>query len=236
MTILPPQPSSSPLSKWGPSGNSPPMRHIAFMWCYAVPLPLYPDKAAELEQIPHSGKSFWYSSCFSSEGPTWIPSCASAIYVQGGLNPSRYVLWLLVQTLRTQKVQVSWLCSFMRILILHQLFISGCLYLSQSVAEWSHSEDYMLLSVNITVSLVGSRIGAYSWDVSQPGTLIEWPFPPYLFHSPIPVSLIDLKCLRLENLCVGWWLYCSLGVTVWLCLATDDGLFRFHIPNIVSAK
>lgn len=154
MTTLPPQPSSSPLSKWGPSGNPPPMRHIESMWHYSVPLSLYVDKAAKLkEQIPYSGKSFWYSPCFSSEGPTWRPSCTFAIYLCTG-RPKSITIHPLVggSDSENTKVQVSWLCSFLltfptpsgpqssllffyKILILHQLFICGCLYLSQSVAE-----------------------------------------------------------------------------------------------------
>lgn len=40
--------------------------------------------------------------------PAWRPSCTSTTYVQVGLGSAVYTLWLVVQTLRTPRVQVTW--------------------------------------------------------------------------------------------------------------------------------
>jgi hypothetical protein len=76
-------------------------------------------------------------------------------------------LWLVVQTLRDPKVQVSWLCSSscgvlfffgacnpssyssLRLPKLHPMFGCRCLYLSESAEVWSLSEDNMLLFASI---------------------------------------------------------------------------------------
>lgn len=60
------------------------------------------------EHIPHTGHSFWDSPRSSCSEPTWRPSCTSTTYVQGGLGSAVYTLWLVVQTLRSPRVQVTW--------------------------------------------------------------------------------------------------------------------------------
>ena len=48
-----------------------------------------PDRAAQLEEhTPCTGNSFWDSPHSSCSGPTWKPSCTSAMYVQGDLSPA----------------------------------------------------------------------------------------------------------------------------------------------------
>ena len=89
-----------------------------------------------------------------------------------------YVLWLMVQTLRTPRVQVSCLCwsscgvpipfgphkhsSYFSISILklHPFLDCGCLFLSESVAQWSLSEDNLLLSASVRVASIVLGIGA----------------------------------------------------------------------------
>jgi hypothetical protein len=42
--------------------------------------------------------------------PTWRTSCIYATYAWGVVVQFVYVLWLVVQSLRAPRIQVSWLC------------------------------------------------------------------------------------------------------------------------------
>lgn len=88
---------------------------LALQVCEArpfLPLPWRPDKAAQLVEhiscIDYKINNFWDRTHSSCSGPTWRRSCTSATYVQGGLSPALYVLWLVVQSLKVPRV--SWLC------------------------------------------------------------------------------------------------------------------------------
>ena len=58
-----------------------------------------------MQQLLGQTRSSW-------SGPTWRPSCTSATYVWRGLGSTMNVLLLGVQSLRSPRVQVRWLCSF----------------------------------------------------------------------------------------------------------------------------
>jgi hypothetical protein len=66
--------------------------------------------------------------------------------------------------------------SSARVPKLHPLFGCGCLYVSESAVRWSVSEDSMLPSASITVSLIVLGTGACPWRGSQVGPIIGWPF------------------------------------------------------------
>jgi hypothetical protein len=65
------------------------------------------------------------------------------------------------------------------------------------------------------VSLIVLKIGACPWDLSQVGLVISWPF---LQPTPssVPVFFVDRINLGLKVLWVGWCLYRSTGIPVWL--------------------
>ena len=74
----------------------------------AHPLALSPDKAAQLEEhMTHTGNSFWDSPVPVvwdpyEDQPEHLLHMCREIYLQ-----SMLVLWLVVQTLRAPRVQVS---------------------------------------------------------------------------------------------------------------------------------
>jgi hypothetical protein len=113
---------------------------------------------------------------------------------------------------------------------LHPFFGCGCLYLSESAAGWSLTEDSLLLSASITVSLVVLSIGACPWDESQVKSVIGWPPPQSLLHPHACISCRQDK----------FWVESFVGGLVSLllhwgsCLATGGGLLRFHIPSVVN--
>jgi hypothetical protein len=154
------------------------------------------------------------------------------------------VLWLVVQFLRAPRVQVSWLCwsscgapnlfgahnpSSIRVPKLHQLFGCRCLYLSESAAAgWSLSGDNMLLPASINEYHSVSGIDAFLWVSSWACYWLA--IPSVSAPSPMPAFLVDRINFVLKVLWVGWCLW-HHGVS---CLAAGGGLFRFHIPNVVS--
>ena len=74
----PPQSLPFPFLLW--VGALPPW-HFKSLWGQVLPLPLRPNKAAQLEEpIPHTGNSFWDSPHSSCSGSTRRPSCTSALY------------------------------------------------------------------------------------------------------------------------------------------------------------
>jgi hypothetical protein len=52
----------------------------------------------------------WDHPCSSCLRSTWRPSCSSATYMQGGLDPACICSWLVLLSLRAPRVQVGWLC------------------------------------------------------------------------------------------------------------------------------
>jgi hypothetical protein len=138
---------------------------------YPTTLTLRTDKTAQLEEhIPQKGNSFldrMNSSCSRSK---WSPSYSSATFAQGGLDMAcvcslvgtsvteipQEVMWvhsvgLPVEFLSPSGAYNLCSCSSIRILKLYPLFGSGFLYLSESAAAWSLSENShaRLLSPNI---------------------------------------------------------------------------------------
>jgi hypothetical protein len=74
----------------------------------------------------------------------------------------------------------------------------------------------MLLSTSITrVSLIVSGISVWLWDGSQVGPVIGWSFAQSLL-SPVPAFLTVRINFGWKVLWVGWFLYHSTGVPVWL--------------------
>jgi len=156
-----------------------------------------------------------------------------------------YIIWLVVQTLRTAKVQVSWFCwtscgvpipfgtcnpsscNPWRVPKFHPLSVDICICLSQLLGGASQSSTCSCLQA---VSLIVSRIGARSWNGSQVGMVIGWPFPLSQVLSSMPAFLVGRINLGLKVLWVSWCSYSSIG----FCMDTGGGFFRFHIPSVVS--
>jgi hypothetical protein len=108
-------------------------------------------------------------------------------------SPCMFFIWWF-RLWEPQGVQVSWLCwsscgvpvhfgthnpspyFSLRIPKLHPLFGCECLYLSESAAGWSLSENNILLSASIRVSLILLSISACPLDGSQFGHIIAWSF------------------------------------------------------------
>ena len=118
--------------------------------------------------------------------PIWRPSCTSATYVLGGLDPphefslvggSILVLDLDHSSFFNPSLPPP---SFTR--FLEFCTISGCMFLHlfPSAAGWSLSEDSYasLLSCKCSrIPLVVSWVGSHSWDGSQVRPVIGWPVP-----------------------------------------------------------
>jgi len=189
------------------------------------PLPLRPDKAAQLEEhIPLRSKSFWDSPCSSFLGLTWRPSCTSAKYVQGSLGPA--YIWSLVggSVSEYPKVQVGWLCWFpgkflssSGPVILLQFFnmspqAPSTVWVWVSVSVWiscwvlSRRGQHAPVCKHNRVSSIVLEIGACPWDWSQVGLVIGWPFSQCLLHSLfLFVQLgIAIKSRPTPHLCLFW--------------------------------
>ena len=69
----------------------------------------------------------------------------------------------------------------------HLLFGYGYLYLSESAAGWSHSDD-MFLSAQITVSLIVLGNWCLPIDLTV-GQVIGWPFPQSLLPPQPPAYI-----------------------------------------------
>ena len=82
--LLPPTRSFSPLNGWRISWVCPPPWHFNSLF----PLPLRPDKAAQLvEHNAPTRNSFWDGPHSNCSGFAWRSSCTSATYEQGALGP-----------------------------------------------------------------------------------------------------------------------------------------------------
>jgi hypothetical protein len=201
-----------------------------------------PTEAQLEDHISCIGNSFWDNPRSSCLGPTWRASCTSATHIQRGLDPARALLWLVVQSPKAPKVQVSWLwwpyCGvpitfllfFHHILKLHPLFGCGCPNLSESAAGWSSSEDNLFLSSSTTrVSLIVSGI-AHGMDLKLGQLLVGHSLS--LCSTPTP----NLITCRQDK----FWVESFVSGLVSLLLhrasrlARGGDLFRFYIQNIIS--
>ena len=115
--------------------------------------------------------------------------------------------------------------------MLHPLFGCGYLYLPESAVGWSLSEDNMLLSASIKEYHYYCQGMKFAYGMNLKLVLL------LVGHS---LSLCSIPCLYIscrqdkfwdESLVSG---LMSLLLHWGSCLATGDGLFRFHMPNAVN--
>jgi hypothetical protein len=101
-------PSPSPMWTGGDTpgypypGTSSGARHILSHWGQT--------RQSSYKDIPHKGNSFGTAPCSICSRPPWRPSCTSATYVWWCLGPVHVCSLIGVQSLRTPRVQDSWLC------------------------------------------------------------------------------------------------------------------------------
>jgi hypothetical protein len=171
------------------------------------PLPLRPDKAAQLgQQGPYIGRQ--QSGIVPIpviRGPTWRSSYVLLLHMCVGWGRSSLFMlfgwWFSVW--EPSRVQVSWHCwsssrvsiscgllnpppnSSKRLRELRLMFDCGSLHMFQSAVDTASQKTFMLgscLQVLQNIIKLVSGIGSCPWNRSQVGPVIGWPFPQSLLH------------------------------------------------------